>query len=265
MEKLNKVDFEEVWAVFISSSAKLKFVVLLLVLSIVSISVIFFGIYAFPIWIVMLILLASYEEILYQFIIIDYQFLTPPPLFMIKPRNPSIIKESLNRVILSDMRLRYPGIVFKVNGRDDRTAMKTFILDGVNHIEIDHLALMVFSPEEFQAVIYHELGHVALKHIDESKLLVFLGYVVFIFLPILLPLFWLIGSYISRYHEFEADKFSLKHDPNHYVLKAQEGVKLEKMKADFWTNLWCGFLYATVAPSPSLNMKIKSLRRVKSF
>lgn len=263
MKKFHKIDFGEVWAVVSSSTTKVKSLVFLLVVSILTLSVIIFGNYFFFVWVVMFILLTYYEDVLFKFITIDYQCLKPP--LNTRPRNPNSVNELLNGFVLSDMRFWHPKIVFKVNNRNDRTAMKTFVVEGVDHIEIDSLAIKIYSKEEFQAVIYHELGHVALKHIDESKILIFFGYFVFIFLPIFLPLFWLVGSYISRYHELEADRFSLKNDPNHYMLKAVEGVKLERIEVSFWDNLWYNLLYVTVAPSPSLNAKIKSLRRFKAF
>lgn len=263
MRKLKNVDLKEVWAIFNSSSDGLKSLVLLLITLIILSPIIAFGIYAPVIWIVMLILLISYEDVIFQFIIINYQFLTPP--LMTKLRNPSSVNELLNGFVLSDMRFNYSNIVFKVNDKIESSAMCTYILDGINYIEIDRLALNIFSKEEFQAVIYHEFGHIALRHIDESKMLVFLGCVLYIFLPILLPLFWLIGSYIYRHQELEADKYSMRHDPNHYILKAEEGIEIDKTGVSFFKNLWYGFLYVTVAPNPSRIGKIKTLRRVKIF
>ncbi len=262
MKKFHSIDLKEVMTIFSSSSTKFKSLLLLLMASFISISVLIFGIYAPFFWIAMLILLISYEDIIFQFIIINYQFLTPP--LMTKPRSQSSVNELLNRFILSDMRFNHPDIVFKVNDKIENSAMRTYILNGINYIEIDYLALKVFSKEEFQAVIYHELGHIALRHLDKFKMVIFLGCASYIFLPILLPLFWLIGSYISRYHELEADKYSMKHDPNHYILKAEEAIEIDKTKVDFWKSLWHGFLYVTVAPNPSSASKIRSLRRVKT-
>jgi hypothetical protein len=159
------------------------------------------------------------------------------------------------------MRFDYPEIIFKVNDKSSATYMKTYILNGVNYVEIGELAMKVYSQKEFQAIIYHELGHIDLKHVNEFKLLFFLGYAVFIFLPIALPVFWLLGSYLSRYHELAADRFSFKNDPNHFMLQAVQAVEAETEKVGFWKNCWYNLLFVTVAPNPSLKSQIKHLKK----
>lgn len=259
MKKFSNINLQEVWIIFSSSSKRLKLLISLLVMLIILLAIIIFGIYFPVVWILMLILLVSYEDYLFKFIAIDYKFLTPPR--MIKLRKHSAVNELLNNSIIAGMRFNYPEIIFKVNDDSQATYMKTYVLNGVNYIEIGKLAMKVYSQKEFQAIIYHELGHINLKHLNEFKLLFFLGYAVFVFLPVALPVFWLLGSYLSRYHELAADRFSLKNDPNHFMLQAVQEVEANTNKASFWKNCWYNLLFVTVAPNPSLKSQIKYLKK----
>lgn len=259
MKEFDNVNLKEVWTIFSLSSKKWQFLIPLLMVIIIVLAVLIFGVYFPVVWIFMFILLVSYEDYLFQFIALDYKFLTPP--LMTKPRKPSAVNELLNKSIITSMHLLYPKIVFKVNNESLATYMKTYARDGVSYIEIGELAMKVYSQKEFQAIIYHELGHIKFQHNNEFRLLFFLGYVVFIFLPILLPLFWLMGSYLSRYHELAADRFSLENDPNHFMLQAVQEVEVDKSKISFWKNCWYDLLFVTVAPNPSLESKIKYLKK----
>ena len=259
MKEFDNVSLKEVWTIFSLSSKKWQFVMPLLMIIIIVLAILIFGVYFPVVWILTFILLVSYEKYLFQFITLDYKFLTPP--LMTKPRKPSAVNELLNNSIITSMRFNYPKIIFKVNNDSMATYMKTYARDGVSYVEIGELAMKVYSQKEFQAIIYHELGHIKLQHNNEFRLLFFLGYFVFIFLPISLPLFWLTGSYLSRYHELTADGFSLKNDPNHFMLQAIQEVEVDNSKISFWKNCWYNLLFVTVAPNPSSKSKIKYLKK----
>jgi hypothetical protein len=263
MENINSVDLKEVWAIFCSSSGKLKRLILLIIASMLLTAVLMFGVYALVIWLLMLVLLVSYENILFHLIIINYHFLKPQ--LVTTNYNISSVNETLNNHILWQMRVRYPNIVFQVSSDNKIGGMQAYNLDGVSYIDMDKFMLQIHTQQEFAAIIYHELGHISLKHNDESKLVFTLGYLVFIFLPIVLPLFWLIGSYVIRCHEFTANEFSLKNDPNRYMIKTLEIAEQTKKEISFWKSLWHNLLFMTVAPAPSLKSQIKMLKKLQHY
>ena len=195
---------------------------------------------------------------LFNFIMLNYKVFEPQVI--VRRSNQPLGDYSSNYFFLESIKIKNDDILFSVDKENSTGGAESGKISQQYFITIDADMMMVHSQEEIEAFIFHELGHIRLKHSEMTGLIISTGYIVFIVFPLLLPVFWLVGNYLSRQKEFAANRFAAEQTSNHSILTLLETTKNSLTSKASQTDWWSKFLFRSFSPKPSLDEQIADLK-----
>lgn len=189
-----------------------------------------------------------------KFIMLDYQFFNPQVI--IRLENQNFNNYQSNYLLWKFIEADNPDIAFEINEENDVGGAEAGLIDAQHFVCIDINMLKFQNSHEMKAMIFHEIGHIRLRHSEDIGILILTGYFVFAVFPFFLPFFWLVRKYVARRNELDANRFAAKKSSVYSVLFFLKSTKRLLRDETCQTNYWARFLFKTFSSMPSLDQQI---------
>ena len=222
----------------------------------------FLGESVFQFWLLISLLtyiLSGKNQRLFNFVMLNYEIFEPQVI--VKRGDQSLSDYSSNYFLLESIKMKNDDILFSVDKENSTGGAESGKISQQYFITID-ADMMIHNQEEMEAFIFHEIGHIRLKHSEMTGLIILNGYLVFMIFPPLLPIFWLVENYLSRQKEFAANRFAAKQTSNNSILTLLETTKGSLTSKASQTDWWSKFLFKSFSPKPSLDDQIADLKNM---
>jgi len=244
-----------------NSSVPVKAIFLAMIIISLLSAVYFLGESVFQFWLLTSVLtyvLSEKNQHLFNFVMLNYKFFEPQVI--VKRGDQPFIDYSSNYFFLESVKMKNDDILFSVDKENTTGGAESGKIGQQYFITIDADMMMIHNQQETEAFIFHEIGHIRLKHSEMTGLIILVGYIVLVIFPLLLPIFWLVENYLSRQKEFAANRFAAEQTSNNSILSLLETTKNSLTSKASQTDWWSKFLFKSFSPKPSLDEQIADLK-----
>jgi|GEM_PF-2810254 len=172
------MEIREIFFDWRHSPAPAKAVFLAMISASLLLTISILGESAFPFWLLTGLLtyvLSGSNQRLLNFIMLNYKFFEPQVI--VKHSSLSLVDYSSNYFFLEAIKIKNCDIVFSVDKENSTGGAESGKIGRQYFITIDTDMMMTHNQEEIEALIFHEIGHIRLKHSEMTGLL---------FLPVIL-------------------------------------------------------------------------------
>lgn len=212
----------------------------------------------FPIVFIAALLIFFFPQSVFDFVLLNYEFIDKKPSLRKQLSMPNMLA---NDEFLQRFANENPDIVVEIISDDTNMAGEATFIDGKYHLRIQRIMLEYHTPEEFAALVMHEKGHIYYGDNIKMNSYFLSGYLLLLFFPFAMPIFWLVGNYVSRENEYRANEYAAKKTSTKAVI-AMLTTALENDEpndpSDWFLN-WVS--YFTFESHPRISSQIERLQK----
>lgn len=252
----NKIVLEafEIFKTFLGHT---KLLIFMGMITITTLSVILFGYTTLIIWGLMSIILFSYKDELLDFIIMDFNFLIIPTEIDCTFEYINVVN---NNQVVNRLKLEFKNIVFIIDKSNKLGGILSDFTHGLNLIIISEEFMGNHNQKDFEIILFHEIGHIEYQHSKQMRVWHYIGYIIFIIFPLIIPVYWFVVKYVSRKQELMADNFAALNTSTNDVLSLFKDHEKRRVKPNSILRKRLERLqYLTFSRHPSYLDRIKKL------